>query len=81
MPSCSRARKSKTAGTSLAGPGTGADYGWLTIIAKPIFWVMEHIHKVLGNWGWTIIAFTILIKLAFFPLSAAGYRSMAKMKW
>jgi YidC/Oxa1 family membrane protein insertase len=56
------------------------DYGWLTIIAKPIFWVMEHIHSVLGNWGWTIIAFTILIKLAFFPLSAAGYRSMAKMK-
>ena len=56
------------------------DYGWLTIIAKPMFWVMEQIHKVLGNWGWTIIAFTILIKLAFFPLSAAGYRSMAKMK-
>ncbi len=56
------------------------DYGWLTIVAKPIFWVMEQIHSVLGNWGWTIIAFTILIKLLFFPLSAAGYRSMAKMK-
>ena len=56
------------------------DYGWLTIVAKPIFWVMEQIHSVLGNWGWTIIAFTILIKLAFFPLSAAGYRSMAKVK-
>ena len=56
------------------------DYGWLTIVASPIFWVMDQIHKVLGNWGWTIIAFTILIKLAFFPLSAAGYRSMAKMK-
>jgi len=56
------------------------DYGWLTIIAKPIFWVMDQLHKALGNWGWTIIAFTILIKLAFFPLSAAGYRSMAKMK-
>ncbi|MBY0558002.1 MAG: membrane protein insertase YidC [Burkholderiaceae bacterium] len=56
------------------------DYGFLTIIAKPIFWVMDQIHKALGNWGWTIIAFTILIKLAFFPLSAAGYRSMAKMK-
>ncbi len=56
------------------------DYGWLTIIAKPMFWVMEQIHSVLGNWGWTIIAFTILIKLLFFPLSAAGYRSMAKMK-
>ncbi|MDB5795708.1 MAG: rane protein insertase YidC [Noviherbaspirillum sp.] len=56
------------------------DYGWLTIIAKPIFWLMDQIHKVLGNWGWTIIVLTILIKLAFFPLSAASYRSMAKMK-
>ena len=56
------------------------DYGWLTIVAKPIFWLMDQIHKVLGNWGWTIIALTILIKLAFFPLSAASYRSMAKMK-
>ncbi|MYM29606.1 membrane protein insertase YidC [Duganella sp. CY15W] len=56
------------------------DYGWLAVIAKPMFWVIEHIHGVLGNWGWTIIAFTILIKLLFFPLSAAGYRSMAKVK-
>jgi YidC/Oxa1 family membrane protein insertase len=56
------------------------DYGWATIIAKPIFWTMDQIHQLLGNWGWTIIAFTILIKLLFFPLSAAGYRSMAKMK-
>jgi len=56
------------------------DYGWLTIIAKPIFWLMTQIHKVLGNWGFTIIALTVLIKLAFFPLSAASYRSMAKMK-
>jgi YidC/Oxa1 family membrane protein insertase len=56
------------------------DYGWLTIIAKPIFWLMTQIHMLLGNWGWTIIVLTILIKLAFFPLSAASYRSMAKMK-
>jgi YidC/Oxa1 family membrane protein insertase len=56
------------------------DYGWLTIVAKPIFWLMTHIHRVLGNWGWTIIALTVLIKLVFFPLSAASYRSMAKMK-
>ena len=56
------------------------DYGWLTIIAKPIFWLMTQIHKVLGNWGWTIIVLTVLIKLALFPLSAASYRSMAKMK-
>jgi YidC/Oxa1 family membrane protein insertase len=65
-----------------AAPGLDLvkDYGYLTIIAKPIFWLMDQIHKVLGNWGWTIIVLTILIKLAFFPLSAASYRSMAKMK-
>ena len=56
------------------------DYGVLTIVAKPLFWLMELIHKLLGNWGWTIVVFTIAIKLALFPLSAAGYRSMAKMK-
>ena len=56
------------------------DYGWATIIAKPIFWAMDQLHQMTGNWGWTIVAFTILIKLLFFPLSAAGYRSMAKMK-
>ncbi|HWT70696.1 MAG TPA: membrane protein insertase YidC [Oxalicibacterium sp.] len=56
------------------------DYGLLDVIARPIFWLMTHIHNILGNWGWTIIVLTIVIKLAFFPLSAAGYRSMAKMK-
>ncbi|RXZ36463.1 membrane protein insertase YidC [Oxalobacteraceae bacterium CAVE-383] len=56
------------------------DYGWLTIIAKPIFWLMTHIHAIVGNWGWTIILLTMLIKAFFFPLSAASYRSMAKMK-
>ena len=56
------------------------DYGFLTIIAKPLFWVMDNIHKMIGNWGWTIVVFTILLKLAFFPLSAAGFRSMAKVK-
>ncbi len=56
------------------------DYGKLTIIAQPIFWVMDHLHQIIGNWGWTIIAFTILIKLLFFPLSAAGYKSMARVK-
>ncbi|EEO28593.1 membrane protein insertase YidC [Oxalobacter paraformigenes] len=56
------------------------DYGWLTIIAKPIFWLMTHIHKEVGNWGWTIILLTCLIKLVFLPLSAASYKSMARMK-
>jgi len=56
------------------------DYGWLTIIAKPLFKIMTWIHSVLGNWGWTIVVLTLLIKLVFYPLSAASYRSMAKMK-
>jgi YidC/Oxa1 family membrane protein insertase len=56
------------------------DYGWVTIVAKPLFWVLEQVHKALGNWGWSIIGVTLLIKLAFFPLSAASYRSMARMK-
>jgi YidC/Oxa1 family membrane protein insertase len=72
----------ETAALEKIAPGLDLvkDYGWLTIIAKPIFWLMNQIHKVIGNWGWTIIALTVLIKLAFFPLSAASYRSMAKMK-
>jgi len=56
------------------------DYGHLTIIAKPIFWLLTQIHHVVQNWGWAIIVLTILIKLAFFPLSAASYKSMARMK-
>src|SRR5690606_210791 len=56
------------------------DYGWLTMFAKPLFWLMEQIHDILGNWGWTIVVVTIIIKLIFFPLSAASYRSMAKMR-
>jgi YidC/Oxa1 family membrane protein insertase len=56
------------------------DYGWLTIIAAPLFWVMKLFHGWLGNWGLAIILLTMVIKLIFFPLSAASYRSMAKMK-
>lgn len=56
------------------------DYGWLTIIAKPIFWLLTKIHEVFANWGWSIVILTVLIKLAFFPLSAASYKSMARMK-
>ena len=56
------------------------DYGWLTIIASPLFKVLSFIHNWVGNWGLAIIALTILIKLLFFPLSAASYKSMAKMK-
>jgi len=56
------------------------DYGILTIISKPIFWLLSAIQSVVINWGWSIILLTILIKAAFFKLSAASYRSMAKMK-
>ena len=56
------------------------DYGWTTILAKPMFWVLEKIHAFIGNWGWSIILLTIGIKLVFFPLSAASYKSMARMK-
>jgi YidC/Oxa1 family membrane protein insertase len=56
------------------------DYGWLTVIAAPLFWVMQKLHAIIGNWGWTIIALTVLLKLVFFPLSAASYKSMAKMR-
>lgn len=56
------------------------DYGWVTIIAKPMFKLLTWIHSLIGNWGWTIIVLTLLIKLVFYPLSAASYRSMAKMK-
>ena len=56
------------------------DYGWLTILAKPLFILMTWLHSFIGNWGWTIVVLTVLIKLVFFPLSATSYRSMAKMK-
>ncbi|WP_322043670.1 membrane protein insertase YidC [Paraburkholderia sp. J67] len=56
------------------------DYGWVTIIAKPLFWLLEKIHGYVGNWGWAIVLLTLLIKAVFFPLSAASYKSMARMK-
>ena len=56
------------------------DYGWLAVIAQPMFWLLDRIHSFVGNWGWAIIIFTILLKLALFPLSAASYKSMAGMR-
>ncbi|MFZ2267628.1 MAG: membrane protein insertase YidC [Azonexus sp.] len=56
------------------------DYGWLTLVAAPIFWALEAIHALVGNWGWAIVVLTIIIKAIFFPLSAASYKSMAKMR-
>ena len=56
------------------------DYGWLWFLAKPLFWCLERLHGLTGNWGWSIILVTILLKLLFYHLSAAGYRSMANMR-
>jgi YidC/Oxa1 family membrane protein insertase len=56
------------------------DYGMLTVIAEPLFWVLKLFHGWVRNWGLAIILLTVMIKLVFFPLSAASYRSMAKMK-
>jgi YidC/Oxa1 family membrane protein insertase len=65
-----------------AAPGLDlvVDYGWLAIIAWPLFWLLEKFYALSGNWGVAIILLTVLIKIVFFPLSAASYKSMAKMK-
>jgi YidC/Oxa1 family membrane protein insertase len=57
-----------------------ADYGRLWILASPLFWLLEKVHNVLGNWGWAIVVVTFLLKLVFYPLSEASGKSMAKMK-
>jgi YidC/Oxa1 family membrane protein insertase len=56
------------------------DYGIFTIFSKPLFWLLSNIHKFVANWGWAIVLLTLLIKLAFFKLSEAQYKSMAKMR-
>ncbi|GKS94941.1 membrane protein insertase YidC [Acidovorax sp. SUPP2825] len=56
------------------------DYGWLTILAKPLYWLLDQLHKVLNNWGWSIVALVFLLKIAFYWLNAKAYASMAKMK-
>ena len=56
------------------------DYGWFTVLAKPLFWVLDQLHKVIANWGWSIVALVVLLKIAFYWLNASAYRSMAKMK-
>lgn len=56
------------------------DYGWLWIISAAIFWLMQHIYNIIGNWGWSIVLVTLVIKLLFYKLSAKSYRSMSAMK-
>ncbi len=56
------------------------DYGWLTILAKPLFWLLDQLNDQLHNWGWSIVALVFLLKIAFYWLNAQAYRSMGKMK-
>jgi YidC/Oxa1 family membrane protein insertase len=56
------------------------DYGWLTILAKPLYWLLEELQSFIGNWGWSIMALVLLLKAAFYWLNAKAYASMAKMK-
>ncbi|NMM13819.1 MAG: membrane protein insertase YidC [Rhodoferax sp.] len=56
------------------------DYGWLTILAKPLYWLLDKIESFIGNWGWSIMALVLLLKAAFYWLNAKAYASMAKMK-
>jgi YidC/Oxa1 family membrane protein insertase len=56
------------------------NYGIFTVFSKPLFWLLEKIHNVVGNWGWAIVILTILIKAAFFKLTEAQYRSTARMR-
>jgi YidC/Oxa1 family membrane protein insertase len=65
-----------------AAPGLDLtrDYGWLTPISAPMFWAIEKIHGFVGNWGWAIVIFTVLLKLVLYPLSASGYKGMAQMR-
>ena len=56
------------------------DYGWLTILAKPLYWLLDKLHGFIQNWGWSIVALVVLLKVAFYWLNAKAYASMAKMK-
>ena len=56
------------------------DYGWFTILAKPLFWLLDQLYKLLHNWGWAIVALVVLLKIAFYWLNHKAYASMAKMK-
>ena len=56
------------------------DYGWLTILAKPLYWLLDKLHGFIGNWCWSIVALVVLLKIAFYWLNAKAYASMAKMK-
>jgi YidC/Oxa1 family membrane protein insertase len=56
------------------------DYGWLTPLSKPLYWLLDKLHSMIQNWGWAIVALVVLLKIAFYWLNAKAYASMAKMK-
>lgn len=56
------------------------DYGLLTILAEPLFWLLDKLHGLIGNWGWTIVTLVLLLKIALYSLNASAYKSMARMK-
>ncbi len=62
------------------GLGLTVDYGWFTVFAGPLYWLLSQLHWLLGNWGWSIIALVLLIKIAMFKLSETQYKSMAKLR-
>ena len=70
----------KTLAAAAANLDLTVDYGWLSIIARPLFWLLDKIHSIVGNWGWAIIFTTVVIKAVFYKLSEASYKSMARMK-
>ena len=56
------------------------DYGWLTILSKPLYWLLYELNRVIGNWGWAIVALVVVLKIAFYWLNSQAYQSMGKMK-
>ena len=73
-------QEERTLAATAEGLDLVRDYGIFTVLAKPMFWLLEQMHKLIGNWGWAIVALVVLLKAAFFWLNASAYRSMAKMK-
>ncbi|MCX7946440.1 MAG: membrane protein insertase YidC [Hydrogenophilus sp.] len=70
----------RTLGAIAPGFELVVDYGWLTFLAAPLFWILSWFYALTGNWGWAIVLVTVAIKAVFYPLSAASYRSMARMR-
>ncbi|NDC61288.1 MAG: membrane protein insertase YidC [Betaproteobacteria bacterium] len=73
-------QEEKTLETTYPGLELVKDYGWLTILSKPLFWLLFELNKIIANWGWSIVALVVLLKAAFYWLNSQAYKSMGKMK-